>query len=103
MTSTDMNIAQTIADQIGGRAFVMMGTTQKVAVKEGLQFNVGKNSKAINVIRIELEPSDTYRVRFYGRMSSKTFQRKEKGDFSMVYVEDLRGLIERQTGLYLSL
>lgn len=93
----DMHIATTIRDQIGNRAFVMMGARDLLGDETGLQFKVGRNSKGVSCVRVELDPSDTYTVRFYKRSG------KELASCSDVYCDSLRTVIEQNTGLYLSL
>ncbi len=91
----NLDIANTIAQQIGPLAFRMMGTQQKIGTPNGLIFNV-RGSHKVNKIIITLMPSDTYKLDFY------------KG-IKLVYTTDdiyndmLHEVIERQTGLYLSL
>jgi len=43
-------------------------------------------------------PSDTYNVEF---QSLRGMSMKSKGVFEDIYAEDLAGLFERETGLYL--
>ncbi len=105
-------IANTIRDQIGFRAFTMVGASEFVAwpaspgVLGGLRFKLGsgiRNAKGKLVARVlvTLSPDDTYRVRAYGRASLGPSPCL--GDESGVYVGELRSTIERLTGAYLSL
>ena len=53
-----------------------------------------------NYIKITLDPSDTYTVNF-GRVYGYKFT--DKGSVSGVYNDQLRGTIEGNIGMYLSL
>lgn len=94
-------IANIIAKQIGGMAFMMMGTNQKIIEENGVRFNV-KGTRKCNWIEVTLEPTDTYKVTFWKYSPSKYTMTKISTE-SMVYVDFLHSTIEDFTGLYLSL
>ena len=95
-----MTVGQTIAQQIGNKAFTMMGAKNLVASEDGLQWKVGRNSKGITHVMVTLDPSDTYTVGFYKIRGANVRQvAKSEG----VYVDSLHTTIECNTGLYLSL
>lgn len=89
-------IGQTIANQIGNRAFVMMGARSLVTLEDGLQFKIGRNPKKITTIVVRLDPNDTYTVEFWRGM-------RLAKDIDFVYADDLEHVIEDNTGLYLRL
>lgn len=103
--------AATIAHQIGNRAFVMMGARDLVDCGSALQFAVGKNEKKVTKVRVELDPSDTYTVRFYTGSAKVRFNargelvggHREIETVEGVYVDALRPTLERHTGMHLSL
>lgn len=96
----NMEIARTILAQLGGRqAQVMMGMQNMVAVDNGLQFKF-KGCPAYNCLRIILNAMDLYEVTFF---KLRKFSIVDDLVVDNVHVEDLRGLIEEKTGLYLSL
>jgi hypothetical protein len=96
-----MTIAQTIMQQIGGRAFFMIGASNFVAQADGgLSFKVGKNAKGVTHLNIELDPSDTYSVRAL-RVTKRSIA--QKGSQCFVYADQLHTAIEALTGLYTSL
>lgn len=97
--NTAQNIGQTIADQIGGRAFMMLGAKDLMTFESGLQFSI-RGSKQASKIRITLDPSDTYTVAFY---AGRGLSIREVASVSMVYSDQLRAVIESKTGLYTSL
>lgn len=98
--TNDMSIATTIRDQIGSRAFVMMGAKGLTGDSRSLQFKIGSNAKRVTNVHIELAADDTYTVSFWNiRGYSMKLLKQVEG----VYCDQLRGIIESETGLYLSL
>ncbi len=98
--TTDLTIAQTIADQIGGRAFVMMGTRHKLAGENFLSFDI-RGCPAFNKIQITLDPLDTYKVEFF--KFNRSFERVNYLERDGIYADGLHQCIEANTGLCLSL
>ena len=94
-----MEVAKVIQSQIGHKAFMMLGAKDLMAVEQGLQFKIRGSSKA-NVVRITLEPSDTYKIEF---VKSRGMNFKTVAQYEGVYVDMLHSLIEKETGLYTSL
>jgi hypothetical protein len=95
--------AKTIADQIGRRAFIMIGAKDLLDCGDTLQFKVGRNSQGIGAVRVTLTPDDTYTMTFFGALSRKTYEMPVKAEVEGVYADRLRSTIERHTGLYTSL
>jgi hypothetical protein len=92
------NIAQTIANQIGSRAFLMMGAKNIVAGEDYVMFSVMQNAKKVAKVSVSyVSATDTYNVFFYNR----SFKHIAGVDF--VHFDQLRSVIESNTGLYLSL
>jgi len=107
-------IADTIIQQIGSRAFFMLGAKRIIAHPDGIAFKIGRNSKSVNHVRITLDPSDTYDVEFSwvtnrGAASilrdpvSPIVRTKIRSEASGVYADMLHDLIESKTGMYVSL
>lgn len=97
--ATNLMIAQTIANQIGSRAFIMMGTKHKLGGENFLSFDI-HGSKKFSKVQVTLEPCDTYLVEFF------KFRQWEISNYykiNDIYAENLRECIEHNTGLYLSL
>lgn len=100
---TDMTVANTIARQIGSRAFLMLGTRQKLGDTDSLTFDC-RGSRAVNKIRVTLNGRDLYDLTFWkvtrrnGQFKVNVVEQVED-----VYFDSLRGVIERVTGLHLSL
>jgi hypothetical protein len=93
-TNTDLSVAQEIHRQIGPMAFMMMGASKFMGSENFLQFNIGSNPKRVTKVRVHLEPSDTYRVTFYGRGGAVLSESED------VYCDSLRDVLTAHTGLY---
>ncbi len=92
---TNQEIGAIIHMQIGNMAFRMMGVKNTFNIPNGLMFQI-KGSKKVNKIVITLMPSDTYKLDFYKGI-------KLVYTTDDIYFDMLHEVIERQTGLYLSL
>ena len=102
-TTIQANIADTIAQQLGGtgRLAIMIGAKYFVALENGLRFRIGRGAKhGINLITITLTTADVYDVDF-GTVRGVNYTVKDKA--VGVYAEQLREVIEFGTGLYLTL
>ena len=97
------NTAKQIVDQIGNRAFTMMGASNLAAGNDHLSFKVGQNAKRVTHITVTLDASDTYSVEFIRCNLRAKEMRKVLASESNIYADQLHALIERETGLYLSL
>lgn len=94
-----MTVANIILDQLGGRRFIgMTGAKNFGDVGNGLAFQIPANltKHRINAVKIILDPSDTYTVKFM-RMTSREL--KTISEHSMIYCDQLEDLFERETGL----
>lgn len=92
-------VAETILAQLGARRFLAMtGARDLVATAKGLQFKLPANFAAggVNMVRVELEPSDTYAV-IAGRFRALEF--KEKAREELIYGDQLQAAFTRLTGL----
>ena len=98
--SRNKEIAQTILQQLGGagRLRMMTGAYNFIAIEYGVSFRI-KNPRA-NFIKITLTPMDLYDLEI-GRVRGTTYKviAKHEG----VYNDMLKPLIEKATGMYLSL
>ena len=96
-----MSIAKEILSQLGGNRFVAMTGAKNLAEtsKGGLAFQLPANltKNRINAVRIELDPSDTYVVKFLKITSSAL---KTVAEYDHIYCDQLVELFERETGLY---
>jgi hypothetical protein len=93
-------IAKTILRQLGGasRLVAMVGAYNFIDLGNGLSFRL-KNQKA-NYVKIKLNGKDLYDLEV-GRVRGATYKVVESHDD--VYFDMLKPLIEKSTGMYLSL
>ena len=105
-TKTDLTVPNEICRQIGARAFMMLGANKKNSKfgdDKSLTFKIGRNSKKVQYIKVELTSMDVYKVTF-SRMGGK--HRMDYiiiSEIDGVYCENLCRIIEQETGLYTSL
>ncbi len=101
----DMTVANEIRRQLGHQAFFMLGAKKLIGSENSLTFKIGRNPKSINYIKITLDPSDTYNVEFLRIRKPKNadVKRTTVAEFECVYVDTLHAVIERTTGMRLSL
>lgn len=95
----NLEVADTIRAQIGGRAFLMLGAKDLLAIENGLQFKI-RGSRNANVVQIVLDASDTYTVTF---QKGRGLNWRTVAEVSDVYADSLHRVIESNTGLYTSL
>jgi len=107
--TNQMNIANTILEQIGGRRFaIMTGAKNFSAMKEnsetgqlgGLMFSIGRNSKGINKVIIRYMANDTYTMEFG---TIRKYEYKVKTVVEEVYCDMLTDIFTDATGLEVSL
>ncbi len=107
-----MKVHETIISQLGGKKIFAMAFSKAVystdwlllVLARGLQNHKGPGKK-ITHVRVTLEPTDTYKVEFLyvpsrGARSGMETVLRSVDD---VYADSLKTLVERETGLYLSL
>lgn len=95
----NMQIAETIRQQLGGGRFqAMTGARDFMAIEDGLQFRLPANfaRDGVNVVRIKLMPTDTYQVRFLKVRATKVW---ECGTFENIYADSLQRTFKDRTGL----
>lgn len=105
------NVANTIAEQIGNRAFVMMGAKNLLGSESHLQFKIGTNCKKVTHVTVTLTSDDLYTVRFdrvtkigfNAKTGAVTGGVKQLQEVEGVDVGQLHRIISEGTGLYLSL
>jgi len=102
--ATDYTIAETIRQQIGNRAFMMLGVKTIVCHRDRLVIHLGSGARyggqKVNRCTVILDANDTYTVEVscVRGLKSTTW-----GSMCGVYVDSLHRVIERLTGMYLSL
>src|SRR5882724_4860091 len=97
--SKDVQIANTILKQLGGRRLaVLTGAFNFYAIDNGLQFQLKSGAKdGINKVRIVLTVMDDYTVTFYRG------QGIEVAHITGIYADQLQDAFEQYTGLYTTL
>ena len=95
-----MNIAQTIAQQLGSKALFMIGAKNLMAGKDYLQMRLGRNSGGWNALKIALNGLDLYNMTFY-KIRKLTVTKEKTVD--NIYCDQLHDIIESETGLRTSL
>jgi hypothetical protein len=98
---SNLQVAKTILEQLGGNKFIAMtGAKNLVGGETSLSFKIGRNAKKISHVRIELDPSDTYTIKF---LRVRKLEVKEVSSFSGVYNDQLQAVFTANTELYTSL
>lgn len=98
-----MTVAKTILSQLGGNRFVAITGAKNLAetgeAMGGLAFRLPARlaRNGINAVKITLDYSDTYVVKFLKIGASKL---TVVSQHDMIYCDQLVELFERETGLY---
>ena len=108
--ATNLEIAETIRQQLGGKALMMLGAKDFLADEKSLHFKI-RGSRKVNKIVITLTPEDLYKIdflkctayRFNLRTGKTTGGVKEVKSVDGVSVSNLHETIEQATGLYTKL
>lgn len=94
----DTRVATTILQQLGGNRFIAMtGAKYFTSYPDALVFRLPKARKQINVVKITLMPSDTYKMEFMKVRAMKLTTIETVED---VYFDALQDVFTRVTGLY---
>lgn len=96
-------VAMTILRQLGGapRLSAMIGAKNFLMLDDGVSFQFPNRLRSKpNYCKVTLDPRDTYTVTL-GRIKNGDLPKSQT--FEGIYADTLVGLIERETGLYLSL
>lgn len=102
---TDLTVANTILQQLGGRRFrAMTGAKDFVSSDDALSFTLprGMAKDGINRVKVTLTPADLYHVEFY-RYAPRKRTLEARGEFSNVFCDQLRTVFEDRTGLLTAL
>lgn len=102
-----VNRAHTILNQLtlshngSSRLKVMIGAYNFIYTRNGVIFRFkARATNGANFCEIDLDPEDTYTMRFKRIWGMKV---TDCGEFSGLYFDKLKGCFERETGLVLSL
>ena len=100
-TASDLYIANTILQQLGGsgRLNAFLGVTNFFPTPDSLGFRFkARGQHKINLVTVRLMPSDTYTVTFHHVNKNGAKLVRSIDD---VYCDELVDRIEKTTGLYL--
>lgn len=108
--NSQIKVADITLQQLGGgsRLKAMIGAKHIYCKDEGktlmFKFMRGVRNKA-NYIEVTLAADDTYTVKFFSLYTTRNYRTDFKAisEHAQVYCDQLRGLFETETGLYLSL
>ena len=92
--------AEVIKQLGGGRFIAMTGAKDFFIGPKGVVFKIGRNSKGVNYVRINLNSMDTYDVEY---LSVRAYKEKVKSTSKGIYADMLRDSFEANTGLRTSL
>jgi len=96
----DKRQAGEMLKQLGGRKFIMMTGAKNFAVgPKGASFKIGRNSKNVNFVRIDLK-NDLYDMEFIQMRAGKL---KVKSKVKQIYADQLQQMFTKHTGMYTSL
>ena len=86
--------------QLGGNKFIAMTGAKNFAVgPKGASFKIGRNSKNVNYVRIDLK-NDLYDMEFIQMRAGKM---KVKSKVKQIYADQLQQMFTKHTGMYTSL
>ena len=99
---SDMRVAETILEQLGGNKFRMMtGAKNLGGTENSLSMRIGRNSSNSNYLKITLNMMDLYDVKF-SKLTRK-FEEKSVTEYNDVFCDSLVEVFERHTGMYTKL
>lgn len=106
---TNLQVAETILAQLGGRRFIVMtGAKNFLGDTYSLTMTLPHNASRANKLKITLSPMDDYTMEFT-RQTAGHFTRSYKwiedkvemiGKFEGIYCDQLQDIFTRVTGLY---
>jgi hypothetical protein len=99
---TDLTVATTILQQLGGKRFILMTGAKNVGGgSDYLSFTLPKNSKKISHVLVKYNKgSDTYSMKF---MNVRGVNVKNVATYDDVYCDMLQELFTKETGFYTTL
>lgn len=100
--ATDMTVASTIAQQLGGsrKLEAMIGAKYLIGSENALQFRFMQSKDGINSVKIKYNSMDTYDLEFFKIWGTKVTSKVKKAG---IYGDQLKEVFSNVTGLVLSL
>ena len=98
---SDMTVAKTILEQLGGNKFrVMTGAKNFMGFTDGLVMKIGRNSSNSNYLKITLNSMDTYDMEF--AKVTRMGEKKSVTEYNNIYCDMLTDQFTSRTGMYTS-
>ena len=99
---TDMTVAKTILEQLGGNKFRMMTGAKHFGVRDNsLSMRIGRNSSNSNYLKITLNSMDLYDMKFC--KLTRKFEEKSVTEYNNIYNDMLTDQFTAHTGMYTKL
>ena len=99
---SNMTVAKTILEQLGGNKFRMMtGAKNFMGFTEGLVMKIDRNSSNSNYLKITLNSMDTYDMEF--AKVTRMGEKKSVTEYNNIYNDMLTDQFTAHTGMYTSL
>ena len=99
---SDMRVAKTILEQLGGNKFcAMTGAKNLGGTENSLSMKIGRNKTSSNYLKITLNMMDLYDVKF-SRVSPKGGERSIT-EYNNIFNDQLVEVFEKHTGMYTKL
>ena len=99
---SDMRVAETILEQLGGNKFCMMtGAKNLGGTENSLSMRIGRNSSNSNYLKITLNMMDLYDMEFC--KLTKMGEKKSVTEYNNVYNDMMTDQFTAHTGMYTSL
>ncbi len=99
---SNLKVAETILEQLGGNKFRMMtGARNFVGYENGVSMKIGRNSSNSNYLKITLNMMDLYDMEFC--KLTKMGEKKSVTEYNNVYNDMMTDQFTAHTGMYTSL
>ena len=99
---SNLKVAETILEQLGGNQFRMMTGAKNLAGDENsLSMRIGRNSSNSNYLKITLNSMDLYDMKFC--KLTRKFEEKSVKEYNGVYNDSMVEVFEKHTGMYTKL
>ena len=99
---SNLKVAETILEQLGGNHFRMMTGAKKLAGDENsLSMRIGRNSSNSNYLKITLNSMDLYDMKF--AKLTRMGELKSVKEYDNVYNDSIVEVFEKHTGMYTKL
>ena len=99
---SNLTVAKTILEHLGGNKFCMMTGAKNLAGDENsLSMRIGRNSSNSNYLKITLNSMDLYDMKFC--KLTRKFEEKSVKEYNGVYNDSMVEVFEKHTGMYTKL